>query len=98
MPVGTDGRKLRVALNLVNTSAPRAVDQGGLRAALLDPSAPGQPAARILLEEASAPLLADLVIEGFVGWRDLAKAAERYPPGRHETAAWIRDMARLALA
>ena len=90
--------RLRVALNLVNTSLPRPVDAAVLRAALLDADAPGQPAARILLEEASAPLLADLVVEGFVGWRALAEAAERYPPGRHETASWLRDMARLTLA
>jgi hypothetical protein len=89
---------LRMALNLVNASLPAPVTMKALNGALSDACAPCQPAARILLEEASAQLLAGLVAEGCTDWPILAGAAERYPPARHETATWLRDMARLALA
>jgi len=91
-------RPLRLALNLVNISIPIPVAADTLHAALLDSAAPRQAAARILLEESAPTLLADLVDGGFIAWPELAAAAERYPPASHETAAWIRDMARLALA
>lgn len=89
---------LRMALSLVNASLPAPVAARALATALGDPNAPHQPAARILLEEAPAPLLAGLAAEGFTDWKTLAEAAERYPPARHETAIWLRDMVRLALA
>jgi hypothetical protein len=86
-----------MALGIVNTSIPDPVDAPRLRATLLDPLVRPQAPARILLEECPAGLLADLVREGFLTWDELAAAAERHPPSDHETAAWIRDMARLAL-
>lgn len=89
---------VRVALGIVNTSTPLSAGTDDLRAALLDPSAAAQPQARTLMEEAPAPLFADLVREGFLSWQELAAAACRYPPDDAETRAWIHDMARLALA
>lgn len=50
------------------------------------------------MEEASQALLAGLVLDGFTDWQTLAEAAERYPPGKDETAIWLKDMARLAMA
>jgi len=88
----------RMAVSFVNVSLPVAVDLDELLAALRDPTAPFQPSAHRLLEEAPAYLLAGLVAEDALDWRTLAEAAERYPPADDETAAWIRDMARLALA
>lgn len=91
-------RSVRIALGIVNTSTAMRVDAEELRAALIDPAAPGQAHARILMEEAPEPLFADLVREGFLSWHALAEAAGRYPPDSHDTIAWIDDMARLALA
>lgn len=88
----------RMAESLVSVSVADPVPAETLRAALRDATAPHQPAARRLMEEAPAPLLAGLVAEGFIDWKTLAEAAERYPPANDETAAWIRDMARLAVA
>lgn len=88
----------RIATSFVGVSVADTITAEALQAALHDASAPFQPAARRLIEEAPAPLLAGLVAEGFIDWRTLAEAAERYPPANDETAAWIRDMARLALA
>lgn len=93
-----NGRAVHIALSVVNTSTPIIADASDLKAALLDPLSPAQAHARILMEEAPEPLFADLVREGFVSWQELAAAAERYPPDQHDTRAWIRDMARLALA
>jgi len=50
----------------------------------------------LLLEEVPPRVLAGLVAEGFTSWRDLKIAAERWSPGRGETTAFIKDMARLA--
>lgn len=91
----SEGKALRMALSLVNTSRPVAADGAILAHALADPTAPQQAAARILLEEAKPIVLAGLVQEGVTDWATLAEAAERYPPGKDETAAWIREMARL---
>lgn len=88
----------RMATSLVSIPVAESVAPEALSAALRDAAAPNQPAARRLLEEAPAPLLAGLVAEGFIDWKTLAEAAERYPPANDETAAWIRDMARLVLA
>jgi hypothetical protein len=98
MTVAAQTRAVRIALGIVNTSTPLVAEANDLRAAILDPHAPARAHARILLEEAPAPLFADLVREGFVTWPELAAATHRYPGMNHETAAWIRDMARLALA
>ena len=89
---------IRMAASLVSVSVAETIAPEALSTALRDATAPNQPAARRLLEEAPAPLLAGLVAEGFTDWKTLAEAAERYPPAKDETAAWIRDMARLALA
>lgn len=84
----------RMALNLVNTALPVPVDAAGLRAAVRQ----GGPAGHVLMEEAPISLLAGLVGEGLLNWGDLQEAAARSPPASDETAEWIRDMARLALA
>ena len=70
----------RIATSLVSVSVADAITTEALRAALGNVGAPHQPAARRLMEEAPAPLLAGLVAEGFIDWRTLAEAAERYPP------------------
>jgi hypothetical protein len=88
----------RMAASLVSVSVSEPVSAEMLHTALYDPTAPRQSAARQLMEEASEQLLAGLVLEGFIDWHTLAEAAERYPPAKDETAAWLRDMARLALA
>lgn len=88
---------LRIVLSIVNTSTPRQSDGKGLQKALLDPGAPGQAHVRILLDEAPLQVLAGLVAEGFTRWSDLKIAAERWEPSHGETAAFIREMARLAM-
>jgi len=88
---------LRIALSIINTSTPREIDAEGLLKALLDPAAPGQAYVRLLLEEVPHQILAGLVADGFTQWRDLEAAAKRWGPGRGETAAYIRDMARLTV-
>jgi hypothetical protein len=84
------------AARSVSVSVARQITPGALRAALHDPAAPHQAYVRRLLEEGSEPLLAGLVLDGFTDWPTLARAAERFPPASDETAAWLRDMARLA--
>jgi hypothetical protein len=87
-----------MALSLVNTSRSELADGAILARAIADRTAPQQAAVRILMEEGSPIILAGLVAEGIADWSTIAGAAERYPPANDETAAWIRDMARLALA
>jgi hypothetical protein len=87
-----------LALNLVNTATPRQLTAEELRDALLDKDKPGQPQVRILLEEAPRSLLLDLVEDGWIGWQDLAAAAERMPHLGGRNGAWINEMAGFALA
>ena len=88
---------LRIALSIINTSTPKRITAKGLRKAILDPEAPGQAHVRLLLDEAPQQVLAGLVAEGFTSWRELQAAAERWRPAHGETAAFIREMARLAV-
>jgi hypothetical protein len=96
-PAEALGNATRMALSRVSTSVSEPIGAAALQVALQDPSAPGQPYVRRLLEEASQQLLAGLVLEGFTTWAVLVEAADRYPPADDETTSWLRDMARLAL-
>ena len=84
--------------SLASVSVADLIEPHELREALHDPRVPLQPHVRRLMEEAPEAMLAGLVLEGFTDWHTLAEAAERYPPAKDETAAWLRDMARLAVA
>jgi hypothetical protein len=87
-----------MAASLSSVPVAERITPEALSEALRRPDAPHQPYARRVLEEAPESLLAGLVLDGVVDWPTLAEAAERYPPAKDETAAWLRDMARLAMA
>lgn len=89
---------LTMALNLVNTATPKRLDGPQLRAALLDPNQPGQAQVRVLLEEAPRAMLLGLVDDGWITWTELALACCRVPHLGGSNAAWIGEMAGLALA
>jgi prevent-host-death family protein len=86
-----------MALSIVNTSTPAVIDEADLRDAVSNPNTRYRAQARLLLNDVSENVLAGLVIRKFVTWRELAELAKRVGVDSHEKAAFIRDMAGLAL-
>lgn len=97
MPRGRVNNPVSLALSIINTSTPIVIDEAELRDAVRNPNTKYRAQARLLLNEVSESVLAGLVIRQFVTWRELAELAQRVGIDSGDKAAFIRDMAGLAL-
>ncbi len=86
-----------IALSVVNTSTPHAINRRELRDAIRNPRTRHRAHARLLINELSANVLAGLVASKFTTWSDLAKLARRVGTGDREKETLIRRMAGVAL-
>jgi prevent-host-death family protein len=86
-----------IALSVVNTSTPQAVNRRELRDAIRNPRSKHRAHARLLLDEVNENVLAGMVARKFVTWADLARLANRAGIGNREKETLIRQMAGLAL-
>jgi prevent-host-death family protein len=99
----TNGRPERlkdpvaIALSVVNTSTPHAVNRRELRDAIRNPRTRHRAHARLLLDEVNENVLAGMVARKFMTWADLAGLAQRVGIGNREKATLIRQMAGFTL-
>jgi prevent-host-death family protein len=97
-PEGRPGKikdPVGIALAVVNSSAPKAIGWRELRDAIRNPRTRYRAYARVLLNALTADVLASLVAQKFVTWRDFVKLANRVGVDDLEKDVLIRRMAGL---